>query len=287
MKKNKKIAFVTLGKMDGASSLVKELRKRGYVCDIISSQDYVQESGFSDFLSLLLSYDLIYFRILANKSYGVELVKELTKSGKIVVNQKYLLEPKITNKAFQMDLAGSVGVSFPKFKVSPFSHVTIEGICEDFTLPVILKTSVGICGRTVFKIESEDDLKNLELSQERSCVVQEYIPYKRDIRVFCLNGDVLGVMERRPAPGDFKANISQGGSGHPVSEVTTIEKLKDMVSKLNHVFGIEIAGYDFLEDSSGNLFFLEINHNPGWNGLNKSLHVKIEQFLADYFESLL
>lgn len=287
MTQNKKIACITLGGYDGTRTLIRELERRGFVCDIISSREYAQDDDCADFLQRLVTYDLIYFRILANKHYGSKLVAELEAMGKVVVNKSYVLERQLTQKNFQMEKVASADVLFPRFVSLPFSEISMEYIQSQFSLPVILKTAVGICGRTVFKIEDENDLRDIVLDPERLCIVQEYISYIKDMRVFTIQGKIVGVMERRPQEGDFKANISQGGTGYPVYEKSILEKLETLISKLHPLFNVEIAGYDFLEDGDGEIFFLEINRNPGWKGLNKALNISMEQKIADYFEVLL
>ncbi len=288
---NKKIAIVIkFGKAgnDGVLSLSKELRERGHICDFIYSDEYTEDTQYDDFLKKISDYDLIYFRVLANKTgFAKKLLNEPILKNKIILNKKYLEEADLTSKTFQMDVASKLGVDVPRFKKIKFKDINIDTISNFTKLPAIIKTSVGIAGRQVFLISSQEDLEKIPtMNEDRECIIQEFIPYDKDVRVFVINNKIWGVMERVPAEGDFKANISQGGFGRPLDNPLLHSKIDSIIQKISSRFGVEIAGYDFLIKDS-DIYFLEINTNPGYKGLDKALGVKTSVAISDYIESLL
>lgn len=93
-------------------------------------------------------------------------------------------------------------------------------------------------------------------------------------------------MERVPADGHFKANISQGGFGTKLEDQKIYSKIEAIIDKISPKFNVEIAGYDFLIKGD-EIYFLEINSNPGYKGLNVALNVETQAAIADYMDSLL
>ncbi len=286
MNSQKKIAIVTLKGNDAVSSLAQGLRSRGYVCDFIFSGEHKEASQYDNFLKILLGYDLIYFRVLANKNFREKLLKDLDSHNKIIINRQYLEIPEITSKVFQMDKARTAGVQVPNFKQLPFKDISIDSIKEFTNVPAIVKASVGIAGRSVFLVSDQSDIDKIVFDHTKDCIIQDFIPYEKDLRVFTIDGKIWKVMERRPGNGDFKANISQGGTGHSIEDLALLSQLESAIQNLHPIFEIEIAGYDFLETKDKQIFFLEINSNPGWRGLDAALQVETAIPIADYIESL-
>lgn len=91
-----------------------------------------------------------------------------------------------------------------------------------------------------------DSILNME--PRGPVIVQEYLPEgaQGDTRVMLLNGVPLAALGRRPAPGDFRANIAAGGEPFAVELTADQEGVaRDLGQELKRL-GIVFAGLDFI-----------------------------------------
>jgi glutathione synthase/RimK-type ligase-like ATP-grasp enzyme len=68
----------------------------------------------------------------------------------------------------------------------------------------------------VFKAENKEELTKIVAELEKTAqaiVIREFIPNDGDVRVFCVGYKVIGAMKRSPKTGEFRSNISLGGTG--------------------------------------------------------------------------
>jgi len=80
-----------------------------------------------------------------------------------------------------------------------------------------------------------------------------------DIRAIVV-GDKVAVAMERTGKKDFRANISQGGSGR---KVELSQEDIDICVKAAKVVNLEFAGVDIIKDQNGKTYIIEINGNPG------------------------
>ena len=119
-----------------------------------------------------------------------------------------------------------------------------------------------------------------------SVVVREYIPNDGDIRVFIMGGKAIGALARRPKEGDFRANISQGGSGD-VFDLETRPDVREIAEKMAAACGLAIAGVDImLNKETGAPYVLEVNESPQIEGFEKYTGVNAAKAMIEYFVSL-
>jgi ribosomal protein S6--L-glutamate ligase/tetrahydromethanopterin:alpha-L-glutamate ligase len=107
--------------------------------------------------------------------------------------------------------------------------------------------------------------------------VQEYLPHKdRDIRAFVVGREVVASMYR-VAEG-WKTNVSQGAKPVPLN---LNKELSDLAVNAVEALGCEIAGVDIMETSRGPVI-LEVNSQPGWNGLQSVTEKWIAGIIVGY-----
>jgi len=73
-------------------------------------------------------------------------------------------------------------------------------------------------------------------------------------------GDKVVSAMRRTGKKDFRANISQGGSGEAV-ELSEADQA--LCIKASQVLGLEFSGVDLIKDQDENSYVVEVNGNPG------------------------
>jgi RimK family alpha-L-glutamate ligase len=98
-------------------------------------------------------------------------------------------------------------------------------------------------------------------------IVQEYMNERvgEDLRVYVVGGKVLGAMRRTAPEGDFRANITGGGTGSSFEVTPEIEYLAIETAR---ILGLSIAGVDLLFGKTG-FVVCEANSNPGFQGFEK------------------
>ena len=158
-------------------------------------------------------------------------------------------------------------------------------IKNNIGFPCVVKVVTGSYGEGVYLCERHRDFKKLmefvdNLGNKKTMIVQEYMGTRpgEDLRVLVIGGKVIGAMKRTAPEGDFRANISGGGTGEGYPLTDKIEFLARETAK---VLGLDIAGIDLLFDKDG-FCVCEANSNPGFSGFEKYCGVDIADQLTDY-----
>jgi ribosomal protein S6--L-glutamate ligase len=96
-------------------------------------------------------------------------------------------------------------------------------------------------------------------------LVQKFIKEAngKDLRCFVIDGKVVASIERKAAPGEFRANLHQGGTASVV-KITPEERT--LAVKAAKVLGLQVAGVDIIRSQAGPLL-LEVNSSPGLEGI--------------------
>lgn len=291
-----KILIAGLTKKRQFERIKEEGVKRGHQVDGCLASDLIITTSTDAFTPKLnnldiTGYDLIYLivgsrlwewytaALFLNKKFNTKIV------NKKAIDPKYnfFLTPAIDYlRQFENKLP------FPKSAVI-FSESSVDEIAKEFTFPVILKTSQGHRGEGVNKVESIEDLKKKveELTAHmKSCVIREFIPNDGDVRVFCVGYSAIGAMKRTPKVGEFRSNISQGGSG-AVFDLDKNPEVQKLAEKAAEVMQTEIAGVDIMiNNETGKPYILEVNPGPQLDGLEKYTKVNAAEKIIEYFEKV-
>ncbi|MGB2360006.1 MAG: ATP-grasp domain-containing protein, partial [Porticoccaceae bacterium] len=99
-------------------------------------------------------------------------------------------------------------------------------------------------------------------------LVQEFVKEAggKDLRLFVINGKVKAAIQREAAPGEFRANIHQGGSASVVRPSAEERRLAVKAAK---AMGLAVAGVDLIRSKTGPLL-LEVNSSPGLEGIESA-----------------
>ncbi|MET8541861.1 hypothetical protein ABZW03_14570 [Kitasatospora sp. NPDC004799] len=117
--------------------------------------------------------------------------------------------------------------------------------------PYIVKPRELGMGVGVLKIDSDQQLVSaidLVAMTGTGHIVQPYLPHSADMRVYVVEGRVVTSLSRRPRPGGYLANVSQGGS----SEVTDDHlQVEDLCHRIARSLDAEYLCIDWLMTDSG------------------------------------
>jgi len=161
-----------------------------------------------------------------------------------------------------------------------------EGLVkENIGFPCVVKVVTGSYGEGVYLCERSRDFKKLmefikNLGNKKTLIVQEYLGERvgEDLRVLVIGGKVIGAMKRTAPEGDFRANITNGGTG---SNFEVTEEIDFLARETARSLGLDIAGIDLLFDARG-FRVCEANSNPGFLGFETYCGVDVADLITEY-----
>lgn len=190
------------------------------------------------------------------------------------------------DKLRSLQVLSRAGLGLPKTAFANFTsdpEVLIESVGGT---PVIIKLLEGTQGLGVVLAETMKSASSVIEAfnglRER-VIIQEFIKEAKgaDIRVFVINGKVVGAMKRQGKEGEFRSNLHRGGK----AEVVTLSKKESNAAiKAAHAMGLAVAGVDMLQSDRGPLI-LEVNSSPGLEGIEKATNFDIAGMLIEYVEN--
>lgn len=226
-------------------------------------------------------YDVVITRpsVLKNLSLYIALVEQMEMAGILLFNRYHpILMAK--NKVKTMQVLDHYDIPIPKtaFVMRPEDLKQAVELVGGF--PVIVKQPVGSFGNGVTIVESMRALKSMLLWNQPMYLLQQYVKYSKgkDIRIFVVNGKVVGTMMRSAKKGEFRSNIELGGKGRAV-EITQEEV--SIALRSVQALDLNYGGVDIMRSKNGPLV-LEVNSNPGFKELERASGVNIAQSIIDY-----
>lgn len=128
-------------------------------------------------------------------------------------------------------------------------------ILDHFTFPFIAKTPrASALGRGVFFVRDQTQL-DAYLTAHKTAYIQEYLEAATDVRVVIVGGRYLAAYSRLPAPGEFRANLAQGGAA---SFEDVPEEAVELGLAAAQACGFDEMGLDVLV-KDGRVFLIEAN----------------------------
>ena len=197
--------------------------------------------------------------------YRVDALHWIEKRGVPVMNSPRAIERSV-DKFYTTALLQEAGLPTPE-------TVVCEGATEAMAAvaamgDVIIKPIFGSMGHGMVRVSDPDVAFRVVRSLEQLRTVfyvQRAVDHGgRDIRVFVVGGRVLGAIERRAPDGEWRTNVSLGGSARPFELPPAWEQL---ALRAAAAIGADYAGVDLLPSRDGTVFVLEVNGIPGWQGL--------------------
>jgi ribosomal protein S6--L-glutamate ligase len=215
--------------------------------------------------------DVVIPRIGASITpYGLAVVNHLDMMGIPVVNNSVPIA-RSRDKLRCLQLLSKFGIDIPR-TVMAHDRGNVRRLVEEVGgLPAIIKLIRGTQGVGVMIATTMAEVQTIvdtfwDLGQE--IFIQEFIQESkgRDVRALVVGDKVVGAMRRRAKKGEFRSNLHRGGEGTPID---LPRKYAEAAVKAAQIIGLEIAGVDMLEASSGPKI-MEINSSPGFEGLERA-----------------
>jgi len=284
--------------------LCRALGERGHVGVVLPYEGLVARIGGSEEAAVggskdpplrsanvpILDADVVLARIIPGGSleqiiFRVDALHWIEDRGVLVVNSPRAIERSV-DKFYTTALLREAGLPSPE-------TVVCESVSEAMTAirrmgDVVIKPIFGSLGHGMVRVSDPDVALRVirSLDQTRPVFyVQRAIDHGgRDIRVFVVGGRVLGAIERRAPDGDWRTNVARGGSAQPFDLPSSWAELAVRAAM---AIGADYAGVDLLPSLDGDVYVLEVNGIPGWEGLQKATGLDVAGAIVGQVESRL
>ncbi len=229
------------------------------------------------------SYSTYNYALFFDKDAHV--AKNLEMMGVKVVNSSRAIDM-CENKANLYQELAKYNVNIPKTVIFPtmtrFDKTKainfLNDAIEDLGLPIVVKGWYGDSGRNVFLVKTKQELYNLvEKYQGKELLLQEYILESSgtDIRMFVIKNKVVASYSRQGVSGDFRSNLTLGGTMSNYIPTYIDEQLAINASK---VVGCDFAIVDILRSINGPVV-CEVNTTANINNFYKTCNVNVPELL--------
>ena len=141
---------------------------------------------------------------------------------------------------------------------------------EQFGDVGVYKTAIGTHGGGTWKVDLTEPV-NPKVGN-RQAFLQKLIDRDgerhRDLRVYIVDGQIIGAMYRFAPEGDWRTNVALGGDVLNATDEMPDEAAETALYAAD-VMGLDYAGVDLIEGDDG-WFVLEVNPTAGFKGLYKA-----------------
>ena len=149
-----------------------------------------------------------------------------------------------------------------------------------------MKKISGSLGKGVILIKTAQQLEDIlgllddPNNGQPNLIFQEFVKHSqgRDLRVMVIGGKVVGIMQRTAKEGDFRANVSAGGTASTFKITPEIEWL---AIEAANALRLGIAGVDLLFDDGG-YKICEVNASPQFEGFEQATGINVPQKIFEF-----
>jgi RimK family alpha-L-glutamate ligase len=232
----------------------------------------------------LLDFDLLLVREVPGGSleqviFRMDALHQLENMGWRVINSPYAIE-KMVDKYYTSSLLQQAGIPVPDTRVCEDFSRAMEGF-RQLSGDVVVKPLFGSRGAGMVRVtDPEMASRKFRALQMGGYIfyLQKFIPHNnRDIRVLVVGNDCLAAMER--VGDDWKTNISVGA--RPMKLDVSAE-IKDLCIRASKSVGADYCGVDLLRNEMGELYVIEVNSMPAWQGLQQVTEFNIADRIGNY-----
>lgn len=280
--------YLNNGKFSGIAKFIEESAKE-YDIDLmhVTNADLLCNTKNSEFLNSEFEQKLPDFVLFFDKDYY--LAKLLEKRGLKLYNSADSMLLCDDKALMHMNLAGT-DIPVPDTVIIPKTFENIGYTKTEFLdnaanylgLPFIIKESFGSFGEQVYLADSVSNAqKILEDMHGKSGILQKLVTESigRDIRINIVGNKAVASMLRFSENGDFRANITAGGSAEPY---TPNEEEEALAVRVCERLGLDFAGVDLLFGKSGSPVLCEVNSNPHFKSTFDVTDINVADKIFEY-----
>ncbi len=262
--------------------LKREFKKLGVGLDVFDCDFFCQINENGGLSSAISKYDFCIF--LDKDKYISEILEKtglrLFNSSKAIAicDDKVSTFIALSNHNIPMPKTIPGLLCFHKEEVIPKEK--FDKIEKEFGYPLIVKSSYGSLGSSVYKIDNRTELE--EIMEKLKCrphLFQRYVAYSygRGLRIIVIGGKMTcGYM--RKSETDFRSNLALGGKGYKVDIPKEAQAIAEKAAK---VLKLDYCGVDVLFDKNG-FKLCEVNSNAYFEGSKLTTGTNVAKAFAEY-----
>ena len=272
------------------SRLVQAAQERGHEVEVVDYMhlNIIIEEGCPGLLyhgKELEFPDAVIPRIGASRTFFGSAVVRQFEMMHVFTSVKSQAIVRSRDKLRSMQILSRQRIPIPKTLFSSHPDQIKTLIKKVGGAPIIIKLLEGTQGKGVVLAESYNAAKSALdafYGLKANILIQEFIKEAKssDIRVFVVDGKVVGAMRRTGVHGEFRSNLHQGGTAHKIV-LTALEK-KTAIQAAD-ALGLAVAGVDLLQSDRGPLV-MEVNSSPGLEGIESATGKDIAGEIIKYIE---
>lgn len=237
----------------------------------------------------VLDADAVLARFIPSGSleqiiYRVDALHWIEERGGTVVNSPRAIE-RTVDKFYTTALLHEAGLPVPETVVCEYAEDAINARSQ--MGDVVIKPIFGSMGRGMMRVSDTDlAFRATRTLEELHAVfyVQRAVDHGgRDVRAFVIGGRVVGAIEREAPAGDWRTNVTRGGTARPFELPPAWEQL---ALRAAAVVKADYAGVDLLPSTDGSVFVLEVNGIPGWRALRLATGIDVADAIVEHVERL-
>jgi ribosomal protein S6--L-glutamate ligase len=244
--------------------------------------------------TMILGADAVLARFIPSGSleqiiYRLDALHWIEEHGVPVMNSPRAIERSV-DKFYTDARLREAGLPTPDTLVCERIDDAMPSIREMLATPsdegepaIVIKPIFGSMGHGIVRVTDPDVAFRVlqSLDQIRAVFYVQRVVESggRDVRVFVVGGRVLGAIERRAAGGDWRTNVSRGGSA---SAFDLPPAWAALALRAVAAIGADYAGVDLMPSKDGRVFVLEVNGIPGWQGLQRATGIDVAGMVVDH-----
>lgn len=223
----------------------------------------------------------------------IRLAEQLESNGLRLFNSSRSIELCDDKSLMHEELKGVVPM--PDTYCAPFTYENIgygdAAFVDDMFLrlgsPLVIKEVFGSFGQQVYLVDSpESARKKLREIGGKRVLFQRFVKnsFGRDLRLNVVGGSVIAAMYRFNEHGDFRANITNGGSMRPYAPTREEEAIACSAAKK---LGLDFCGVDILFGDDGKPTLCEVNSNAHFKSIFQATGVNAADAIISHIISVL
>jgi ribosomal protein S6--L-glutamate ligase len=173
------------------------------------------------------------------------------------------------------------GINVPETYLTGSKNIAKE-IIRKGRLPMMIKLLSGYGGQGVMIMESKEAAEStIETMQtlRQQILIEKFLKNPgEDIRGTLAGDEIIASYKRVAASGELRANIHAGGRGEAY---TLTPEMEETCFRSAKAIGARICAVDMIE-SKGKPSVLEVNINPGIQGIEKATGINVAKRMIDF-----
>ncbi|WIM67175.1 RimK family alpha-L-glutamate ligase [Corynebacterium breve] len=158
----------------------------------------------------------------------------------------------------------------------------VDDAIDAMGLPLVAKEAFGSFGAQVHLVHSRDELVGfLDNLGTAPALLQRFVASStgRDLRLQVVGDQVVAAIERNAQAGEFRANLTHGGTAH--ANAPTVAQ-RDLALATTAALGLDFAGVDLLFGEDGVPVVCEVNSNAHFVNISQITGIDVGRAIMEH-----